>query len=166
MNAARSSGVVLKPTRTDHLHILAGIVPPGIRRAVASQSERARQQNDPRHSMFQHTPEISCLLSRNSFISSTASFDDSTSHTRTCLWCNSLNAPNNTTPDVKITAVDKLPDGTHLEWTIWKSPNLLRSQVKCCKTNMVKRNSTLGLMPVTAVSSKQCMSSPAYTFHH
>ena len=33
----------LKPTRTDHLHIFAGIAPPGIRRAVASQSERVRQ---------------------------------------------------------------------------------------------------------------------------
>ena len=47
----------LKPTRTDHLHILTGIAPPGIRRAVASQSEWVRQLNDPHHPMFQHTPE-------------------------------------------------------------------------------------------------------------
>ena len=77
----------LKPTRTDHLHILAGIAPPGIRRAVASQSERVRQLDDPCHHMFQHTPETSCLHSRSSFISSTAPLDDSASHTRTCLCC-------------------------------------------------------------------------------
>ena len=75
----------LKPTRTDHLHILAGIAPPGIRRAVTSQSEQVRQLNDPRHPMFQHTPETSRLISRSSFISSTAPLNDSTSHTCTCL---------------------------------------------------------------------------------
>ena len=108
----------LKPTRTDHLHILTGIAPPGIRRAVVSQSERVRQLNDPYHPMFQHTPETSRLHSRSSFISSTAPLDDSASHTRTCLWRNSLNAPNNTTPNMKITAVERLPAGAHLEWTI------------------------------------------------
>ena len=117
----------LKPTRTDHLHILAGISPPGIRRTVASQSELVRQQNDPHHPMFQHTLEMLCQRSRSSFISSTGPLDDSASHTCTCLWHNSLNVPNNTTPDMKITAMERLPAGAHLE----------RSQVGCCKTNMV-----------------------------
>ena len=134
----------LKPTRTDHLHILASIAPPGIRRAVASQSERVRQLNDPHHPMFQHTPETSRLRSRSSFISSTAPLNDSASHTCTCLWLNSLNALNNTTPNIKITAVERLPDGAHLEWTIWKSLNHLRSQVGCCKTNIVRWNYTTG----------------------
>ena len=111
----------LKPTKTDHLHILIGIAPPGIRRAVASQSEQVRQLNDPHHPMFQHTPEMSRLRSRSSFISSTAPLDDSASHKYTCLWRNSFNAPNNTTLNMKITAVERLPDGAHLEWTIWKS---------------------------------------------
>ena len=134
----------LKQTRTDHLHILAGIAPPGIRRVVATQSERVRQLNYPRPPMFQHISEMSHLQSRSSFISSTAPLNDSTFHTRTCLWRNSLNAPNNTTPDMKITAVERLLDGAHLEWTIWKSLNCLRSQVGCCNTNMVKWNYTTG----------------------
>ena len=143
----------LKPTRTDHLHILAGIAPPGIRRAVASQSERFRQQNDTCHPMFQYTPETSSLHFKSSFISSTAPLNYSTSHTCTHLWRNSLNAPNNTTPDMKITAVERLPDGAHLVWTIWKSLNHLRSQVRFCKTNMVKWNYTTG--PDTCDCGKQ-----------
>ena len=108
----------LKQTRTDHLHILTGIAPPGIRRAVTSQSEWIRQLNDPRHPMFQHTPETSRLHSRSSFFFSTAPLDDSTSHTHNFLWHNSLNAPNNTTQDMKITAVERLLNGAHLEWII------------------------------------------------
>ena len=51
-------------------HILADITPPGIRTAVANQSEWVRQQNDPCHPIFQQTSEMSCLHSRSSFISS------------------------------------------------------------------------------------------------
>ena len=133
----------LKPIRADHLHIFTGITPPGIK-AVAIQSERVGQQDDTHHPMFQHTPEMPDMHSRRSFISSTAPLDDSASHTCTCLWIDALNAPNNTTPDMKITAVERLPDGAHLQWTIWKNLNHLRSQVGCCKINIVKWNYTTG----------------------
>ena len=68
---------------------------------------------------------------------------------------------------MKITAVERLPDGDHLKWTIWKSLNCLKSQVECCKTNMVKWNYTTGLIPMTAARSKQCnICSSAHTLHH
>ena len=87
------------------------------------------------------------------FSSSTAPFDDSASHTCNCLWRNSLNALNYITPNMKITAVERLTDGAHLKWTNWKSLNHLRSQIGCCKTNMVKCNHTTG--PDTCDCSEQ-----------
>ena len=49
----------LKPTNTNSLPVLAGIVPPDIRRAVASRTERTRQATDERHPLNGHLGDAS-----------------------------------------------------------------------------------------------------------
>jgi len=39
----------LKPTPVKEIQVLSGIAPPDIRREIASEIERHKQQNDPRH---------------------------------------------------------------------------------------------------------------------
>ena len=39
----------LRPTNVDSIYVLAGIAPPGVRRSVASRTERRRQADDTRH---------------------------------------------------------------------------------------------------------------------
>ena len=46
----------LRPTNVDSLYVLAGIAPPGVRRSVASRTERRRQADDTRHPCHNHQP--------------------------------------------------------------------------------------------------------------
>ena len=47
-------------------NVLAGIAPPGVRRSVASRTERRRQADDTRHPCHNHQPAPSRLKSRKS----------------------------------------------------------------------------------------------------
>ena len=58
----------LRPTNVDNLYVLAGIAPPGVRRSVASRTERRRQADDTRHPCHNHQPAPSRLKSRKSFL--------------------------------------------------------------------------------------------------
>ena len=54
----------LRPTNVDSLYVLAGIAPPGVRRSVASRTERRRQADDTRHPCHNQQPAPSRLKSR------------------------------------------------------------------------------------------------------
>ena len=58
----------LKPTNSNCLPIIAGIVPSDIRRAVATRTERTRQTTDERHPLNEHLGVVPRLKSSKSFI--------------------------------------------------------------------------------------------------
>lgn len=129
----------LRPTPKEHLYTLAGIAPPNIRRAVASQVERSKQMDDTRHPLFDHTPAKPRLKSRRSFCSSTMPLRDTAVTTRTRLWRDHQTAmQRNTEMMMNIPAAERLPSGANSKWTTWKSLNRLRTQVGRCHTNMAK----------------------------
>ena len=58
----------LKLTRVDDLYLLCGIAPQSTRRHVTSCEERAKQELDHRHPLYQHEPAKKRLKSRSSFL--------------------------------------------------------------------------------------------------
>ncbi|XP_038058777.1 uncharacterized protein LOC119730062 [Patiria miniata] len=95
--ACRAISGYLKPTRVDDLYLLCGIAPPYIRRAVASQMEKRKQENDPLHPLFEHKPAKKRLKSRHSFLHSSSTRGK-------CSVCSSMNGfkltiANSLTPD-------------------------------------------------------------------
>jgi len=58
----------LKPTPVEEIQVLSGIAPPDIRREIASEIERHKQQNDPRHPLHGKSPPQPRLKSRKSFL--------------------------------------------------------------------------------------------------
>ncbi|KAJ8333798.1 hypothetical protein SKAU_G00411170 [Synaphobranchus kaupii] len=76
----------LKSTNISNLHILAGIAPPDIRRAVASMTEQRRQATDERHALHGHVPAPSRLKSQRSFMTSTTPLDPTPSEARLAMW--------------------------------------------------------------------------------
>ena len=110
----------LKPTNTNSLHVLAGIAPSYIRRAVACRTERTRQITYTRHPLNGHLGVVSRLKSRNSFIKCTDG--ESCSHgviERTTRVPGRQCTPN-------ISADEHLPAGAENPWTTWKALNRLR----------------------------------------
>ena len=63
--ACRSITGCLRPTSVENVYLLAGIEPPGVRRATTSRQERKKQTEDHRHSLYSHEPvnKRSCTLS-------------------------------------------------------------------------------------------------------
>ena len=60
----------LRPTNVDSLYVLAGIAPPGVRRSVASRTERRRQADDTRHVITTNQPQAAWNQGRASFMQS------------------------------------------------------------------------------------------------
>ncbi|KAJ8735550.1 hypothetical protein PYW07_007170 [Mythimna separata] len=83
----------LKPTPVRMLYPLIGIAPPEIRRAVASRIERAKQQNDPRHPMHNHSSVPLRLKSRKSFVASVSPSQTGPSSERCDLWREKFGPP-------------------------------------------------------------------------
>ena len=54
--SCRAISGCLRPTRVDDLFLLCGIAPPHIRRAVSSQLEKLKQENDPLHPLYEQDP--------------------------------------------------------------------------------------------------------------
>ena len=54
--ACRAISGCVSPTRVDDLYLLCGIAPPHIRRAVSSQLEKLKQENDPLHPLYEQDP--------------------------------------------------------------------------------------------------------------
>ena len=123
-NACRRITGCLKPTDVNSLHILAGIAPPEIRRAVASRVERSKQTSDPRHLLYGRQKPVSRLKSRHSFLSDVLPLQQSAELTRLEQW------------RVKMSHIDKekipceisesLPSGHMSDRESWITLNRLR----------------------------------------
>ena len=74
----RSITGCLRPTSVENIYLLAGIAPPGVRRATTSRQERKMQTEDPRHSLYSHESVNKRLKSRNSFVLSVTPLDTNT----------------------------------------------------------------------------------------
>lgn len=126
----------LKPTPVHKLYPIIGIAPPSIRRDVAADAERTKQETDPRHPLHGHQPAERRLRSRKSFLSRTRVLDGSISSNRVARWEATLTNP-------PIPAREELAPGGGLHYTVWKTLNRIRVEVPKCKTNMQK----WGLLP-------------------
>ena len=73
----------LRPTNVDSLYVLAGIAPPGVRRSVASRTERRRQADDTRHHCH---PCHNHLKSRKSFLHTVQPLSQPPQTARLTLW--------------------------------------------------------------------------------
>ncbi|KAJ8738074.1 hypothetical protein PYW08_000669 [Mythimna loreyi] len=115
------------------LYPLAGIVPPEVRRELASRTEKAKREQDSRHSLYGNQLPRARLNSRNFFLRFTRSSESSGSDQRRELWKERYLAPPNF-----ISPADHLPPGHELQWPIWKSLNRLRVQVGRCRDNLAR----------------------------
>ena len=57
---------------------MAGITPPGVRRAATYQQERRKQTENPRYSVYSHEPVNKWLKEINSFLHSDTPLDKNT----------------------------------------------------------------------------------------
>ena len=85
----------LKPIPVDKVRVLSGIAPPSIRRQVAAETEKLRQENDPRHLLFYYTHPPWRLKSRKSFMAVTPTITNSPKMTllcrqRLCHWAQTM----------------------------------------------------------------------------
>ena len=135
LNAAcRAISGCLRPTRVDDLY-LCGIAPPHIRRAVSSQLEKLKQENDPLHPLYEQDPARKRLKSRHSFLHSVEPLDGSARTRRLNLWSSHLQ----TTPrKLSSSPKESLPPGSSEAWPTWSSLNRLRTGTGRCKSLMQK----------------------------
>lgn len=126
----------LRPTPTEKLYPLAGIAPPHIRRQVAADIERTKQETDSRHLLYSHQPPPQRLKSRESFMRRTQAMVGTPESNRTERWSNCLN-------HAGFQAKEELPPGNEQPYTVWRTLNRLRAGVARCKTNLKK----WGLLP-------------------
>ena len=129
--AVRTVTGCLKPTPVDKLYPLAGIAPPNVRRQVAAEVERIKQEKDNRHPLFGHIPQETRLKSRKSFLQTTKSTNISPEARKIELWNQHVTHP-------LIDLKEEPPPGAHLPYTTWKSLNRLRSGVSRCRLNLKK----------------------------
>ena len=125
LNAAcRAISGCLRPTRVDDLYLLCGIAPRHIRRAVSSQLEKLKQENDPLHPLYEQDPARKRLKSRHSFLHSVEPLDGSARTRRLNLWSSHLQ----TTPHkLSFSPKESLPPGSSEAWPTWSSLNRLRT---------------------------------------
>ena len=114
----------LKPTNTNSLPVLAGIVPPDVRRAVASRTERTRQTTDQRHPLNGHLGVVPRLKSWKSFTKCTEPIKTTAKAARMELWSERLE-PLDASLHLDISAEEHLPVGAEKPWTTWKALNWL-----------------------------------------
>ena len=108
----------LRPTNVDSLYVLAGIAPPGVRRSVASRTERRRQADDTRHPCHNHQPAPSRLKSRKSFLHAVQPLSQPP---QTALWEEQRIAKQHLAK-LPIPTSEQLAPGHKSEWKLWKSP--------------------------------------------
>ncbi|KAI8511926.1 hypothetical protein Bbelb_110260 [Branchiostoma belcheri] len=139
-SACRAVSGCLRPTRVDDLYLLCGIAPPHIRRTVAAQREKLKQETDPHHVLYQHAPAPKRLKSRHSFLHSVESLSGSAESRRMAMWSHHLQeAPHKLT----FTPKESLPPGAEEAWPTWACLNRLRTGTGRCRTLMQK----WGLVP-------------------
>ena len=120
----------LRPTNVDSLYVLAGIAPPGVRRSVASRTERRRQADDTRHPCHNHQPAPSRLKSRKSL-------SQPPQTARLALWEERWIAKQHLAK-LLIPTSEQLAPGHKSEWKLWKSLNRLCTGMGRSKTNLSK----------------------------
>ncbi|KAL1445918.1 hypothetical protein WDU94_000020 [Cyamophila willieti] len=121
----------LKPTPLDKIYPIAGISPPEIRRKVCAEVEKAKQVNDPRHTLYGHQTHPRRLKSRKSFMSTTSEIQIPPEIRRVELWNNKVHQP-------IIELGEEISKGENLPYPTWRSLNRLRTGVGRCAYNMVK----------------------------
>ncbi|KAI5732047.1 hypothetical protein M8J77_020382 [Diaphorina citri] len=121
----------LKATPVQKLYPLTGIAPPHIRRAVAANIERKKQEEDPRHPLYSHVPAARRLKSRSSFLARTKQLVGTPEENRLDAWKMEVQS----SPfEVK----EHIAPGSNLPYPIWRTLNRLRVGVPRCKTNLEK----------------------------
>ena len=130
---------LLRPTNVDslYMYVLAGIAPPGVRRSVASRTERRRQADDTRHPCHNHQPAPSRLKSRKSFLHEVQPLSQPPQTARLTLWEEQRSAKQHLAK-LPIPTSEQLAPGHKSEWKLWKSLNRLRTGMGRSKTNMSK----------------------------
>ena len=107
-------------SRVDDLYLLCGIDPPHIRRAVSSQLEKLKQENDPLHPLYEQDPARKRLKSRRSFLHSVEPLDGSARIRRLNLWSSHLQ----TTPHkLSFSPKESLAPDSSEAWPTWSSLN-------------------------------------------
>ena len=132
--ACRSITGCLRPTSVDNVYLLAGIAPPGVRRATTSRQKRKKQTEDPRHSLYSHEPVNKRLKSRNSFVHSVTPLDTNPPAERLRAWTHHLRyVPQKL---ISIPSED-FGAGSEAPWLHWKCINRIRTGMGRCKSNML-----------------------------
>ena len=127
----------LRPMNVDSLYVLAGIAPPGVRRSVASRTERRRQADDTRHPCHNHQPAPSRLKSRKSFLHAVQPLSQPPQTARLTLWEEQRIARQHLAK-LPIPTSEQLAPGHKSEWKLWKSLNRLCTGMGRSKTNLSK----------------------------
>jgi len=133
--ACRAITGCLKPTNVEDLYLLAGIAPPDIRRDVCARVERTKQESQPTHSLFGHTPAKRRLKSRRPFLPDVKPSYFPPKVVRCNEWqrrtrnklC--LDMPN---------LREELASGYDSPWLTWRCLNRLRSGYTCSKEQRKK----------------------------
>ena len=134
-DACRALTGCLQPTNVENLYLLAGIVPPAVRRSVTAQREREKQVNDNRHPLHGHNLPRKRLKSRNNFIHATDELIQSPSTRRLEQWSQHLQSVPHRLPQ---TPSECLASGASGTWTEWRCLNRLRTKMGCCNHNLRK----------------------------
>ena len=119
----------------DNVYPLAGIAPPGVRRATTSRQERGKQTEDPSHSLYSHEPVNKRLKSRNSFVHSITPLDTNPPAERLRAWIHHLRS---VPQKLKSIPSEDLGPGSEVQCLHWKCLNRLRPGMGRCKSNMLK----------------------------
>ena len=118
-------------------YVLAGIAPPGVRRSVASRTERRRQADATRHPCHNHQPAPSHLKSRKSFLDAVQPLSQPPQTARLTLWEEQQIAKQHLAK-LPIPTSEQLAPGHESEWKLWKCLNRLRTGMGRSKTNLSK----------------------------
>ena len=120
-SVCRSSTGCLKPTNVEDLYLLAGIVPPDIRRDVCARVEKTKQETNEAHSLYGQNPVERTLKSRNCFLRSVKPADFPPKVIRCSAWLRRLQAlPHRATVNID----ESLAKGFDRSWTTWRSLNV------------------------------------------
>lgn len=127
-NTMRIISGCLKPTNVKYLPRICGIAPPGVRREVAADAERARMELDPRHVMHGQTAITSRLKSRRGFLKQTTPLTGDPSDARIARWSERAGTQCN----------EDLASGCSLGYQEWTTLNRLRTDCARTGSNMKK----------------------------
>ena len=136
-NACRIITGTLRPTPIHSVYRLAGIAPPHIRRETRTRTQKHKQENDPRHTLYGHVPPRSRLKSRSSFSTNESLDPDEAAQYRLDQWREWDQSTGN---DAVQAPAEELAKGTHLPRREWAALNRARAKVGRTSKNLHKWN--------------------------